>query len=94
MDETHSFFYTISVIAKKVNSFLRNEMGKFTSVLAYAFIFFNAPAVAQNSIDTSGIGKSTGILPNVFTEAHGDLVESKLRQEAILRFALLQLPHT
>jgi hypothetical protein len=37
-------------------------MGKFTSVLAYAFIFFNAPAVAQNSIDTSGIGKSTGIL--------------------------------
>ena len=94
MEETHSFFYTILVIAKKVNSFLRNEMGKFTSVLAYAFIFFNAPAVAQNSIDTSGIGKSTGILPNVFTEAHGDLVESKLREEAILRFALLQLPHT
>ena len=57
-------------------------------------IVFNAPAAAQNSVDTSGVGKSTGILPNVFTEAHGDLVESKLREEAILRFASFQLPHT
>ena len=72
MDETHSFFQMISVITKKINSFLRNEMGIFTIVLAYAFIFFNPPAAAQNSIDTSGIGKGTGIVPNVFTEAHGD----------------------
>jgi len=94
MDETHSFFYMISVIAKKINLFLRNEMGMVTVVLAYAFIFFNLPAAAQKSIDTPGISKSTGIVPNVFTEAHGDLLESKLREEAILRFALFQLPHT
>ena len=52
MDETHSFFYMISVIAKKINLFLRNEMGMVTVVLAYAFIFFNLPAAAQKRSHT------------------------------------------
>jgi hypothetical protein len=38
--------------------------------------------------------KRTNNLPNVFNEKHGDLVESKLRHEAILQFPLYQLPDT
>src|SRR5438067_1286032 len=63
--------------------------------LFVAFIFFiSTSSIAQSNADTSAMVKSTESLPNVFTEPHGDLIESKLRQEAVLRFPLFQLPRT
>src|SRR3954454_10778463 len=60
--------------------------------LCSAFIFFvTTSAIARDKTDTSGKDSRT-ILPNVFNENHGDLVESKLRQEAVLRFPLFELP--
>ncbi len=36
----------------------------------------------------------TDTLPNVFNENQGRLIESKLRQEAVLKFALHEVPTT
>ncbi len=37
---------------------------------------------------------NTDTLPNVFNENQGRLIESKLRQEAVLKFALHEVPTT
>ena len=57
-------------------------------------LLISTSSIAQSNSDTSAIAKRTETLPNVFTEPHGDLIESKLRQEAVLRFPLFQLPRT
>jgi hypothetical protein len=44
--------------------------------------------------DTARKYKATEGLPNVFNEPHGDLVETTLRHEAIMKFPLYQLPQT
>src|SRR5689334_2972612 len=73
----------------------KNKMKSFSIFLSSTFIFFiTTSSIAQNNYDASSAVKSTNSLPNVFTEPHGDLIESKLRQEAVLRFPLFQLPHT
>src|SRR4051812_29832460 len=62
--------------------------------LFFAFIFYNTTAaIGRNNTDTSGKDSRT-ILPKVFSENHGDLIENNLRHEAILRFPLFQLPGT
>ena len=45
-------------------------------------------------ISFPGITQNTGTLPNVFNENHGDLIVSALREEAVMKFPLHQLPHT
>jgi hypothetical protein len=69
---------------------------KASSVFLFSLLtlFISTSSIAQSSTDTFATLKSTQILPNVFTETHGDLIESKLRQEAVLRFPLFQLPRT
>src|SRR6476620_5140945 len=76
-------------------SFLKNKMRTLSIFLLSLLLFFTSiSSIAQSDSDTSATIKSTQSLPNVFTEPHGDLIESKLRQEAVLRFPLFQLPRT
>jgi hypothetical protein len=69
---------------------------KASSVFLFSLLtlFISASSIAQSNADTFATVKGTAILPNVFTEPHGDLIESKLRQEAVLQFPLFQLPRT
>src|SRR3954451_19700145 len=78
-----------------MNKFLfKNKAGSFFIGLLSAFIFLiTSSVIARDKIDTSGKDSRT-ILPNVFSENHGDLIENNLRHEAILRFPLFQLPGT
>lgn len=50
----------------------------------------DAPGAGQFAFST----ESTDSLPAVLSENHADLIESKLRNEAALRFAQHQLPKT
>jgi hypothetical protein len=64
-------------------------------LLFSVFLFFiSTSSIAQGVTDTSATVKNIRGLPNVFSETHGNLIESKLREEAVLRFPLFQLPHT
>ena len=68
-------------------------MKAFALVSLLSCIFFNALEVAaQSRVDTFGNERNSRMLPNVFTEPHGDLIETAMRQEAILQFASHQLP--
>jgi hypothetical protein len=61
-------------------------------ILVFTPLFFlTISAIITDRIKSE---KRTNNLPNVFNEKHGDLVESKLRHEAILKFPLYQLPDT
>jgi hypothetical protein len=76
-------------------SFLKNKMRTLSIFLLSLLLFFTSiSSIAQSNADTFATVKGTAILPNVFTEPHGDLIESKLRQEAVLQFPLFQLPRT
>ena len=66
----------------------------FNFFFSLLILLISTSSIAQSNSDTSAIAKRTETLPNVFTEPHGDLIESKLRQEAVLRFPLFQLPRT
>ena len=66
----------------------------FNFFFSLLILLISTSSIAQSNSDTSAIAKRTEALPNVFTEPHGDLIESKLRQEAVLRFPLFQLPRT
>src|SRR3954454_11718430 len=78
-----------------MNKFLfKKKAALFFMSLCSAFIFFGTTsAIGRDKIDTSGKDSRT-ILPNVFSENHGDLIENNLRHESILRFPLFQLPGT
>ena len=70
-------------------------MKAFVLVSILSCIFFNAFEVAaQSNVDSFGNERNARMLPNVFTEPHGDLIETELRQEAILQFPSFQLPAT
>jgi hypothetical protein len=65
---------------------------RFSSLLFLTLRFFvSTPVIASHYTDTT---KRIAGLPNVFNEPHGDLIESKLRQEAVLKFPLFQLPQS
>src|SRR5215212_8817222 len=73
---------------------LENKIRIFAFFLISAsLIFITTPAIGGDNTDTT---KKDGrsILPNVFNENHGDLMESKLRHDAVLKFPLYQLPGT
>src|SRR4051794_37770334 len=64
----------------------------FIFLLLASIIFFSTSASVVHS-DTYDNDIKKDSLPNVFNENHGNLIESKLTQEAVLKFPLYRLPH-
>ncbi|MEP6951618.1 MAG: acetylxylan esterase [Ginsengibacter sp.] len=77
-----------------INSILKKKIRLFSIFLLDAFLLFiTISAIGQDNGDTITRDNRT-VLPNVFNENHGDLIENKLRHEAVLKFPLYQLPVT
>ena len=73
----------------------KNAIATFFIFLVWAFIFFITIS-AKVSVSQDATLEDTSLvkLPNVFNENHGDLSESKLRHEGVLKYSLYQLPTT
>ena len=76
--------------------FLRNRITLFFIFLFSVSIFLltTSAIVIVNNNETYTKDVLTDSFPHVFNENNGDLVESNLRHEAILRFPLYQLPQS
>ncbi|MCW3106716.1 MAG: hypothetical protein JWQ09_1222, partial [Segetibacter sp.] len=73
----------------------KNRITTFFIFLVLAFIFLiTISTIVRGGKDTLKRNVKSGSLPNVFNETHGNLIESKLRQEAVLKFPLYQIPGT
>jgi hypothetical protein len=78
----------------------RNFMKRFASISLLAFLIIQIPALGGSllkkyRIFISSAGAKAVLadsLPLVFTENRGDFINSKLRHEAVLQFAIHQLP--
>src|SRR5438094_118382 len=71
----------------------KNSLTTFFIFLVLAsIIFFSTSAIVVHT-DTYDNDAKENSLPNVFNENHGNLIESKLTREAVLKFPLYQLPH-
>src|SRR5580765_4703322 len=74
--------------------FLRSRITAFFIFLVSASIF----PITTSAFIVDGNETSTNVLtdslPHVFNENNGDLVESDLRHEAVLKFPLYQLPQS
>jgi len=73
---------------------LENKIRVLSIFLYSAFLFLITGTSKATDIDTTRKDKRVEILPNVFNENQGDLIESDLRHEAIIKFPLHQLPRT
>lgn len=73
----------------------KNKITTFSIFLVSAFLFFITTS-AKVSVGKEAARRDAHScwLPNVFNENHGDIVESKLRHEAVLKYSLYQLPTT
>lgn len=73
----------------------RNRVPTFPIFLVSVLIFFFTNSativVGRDPAKKDTIPKK---LPNVFNENHGDIIESKLKHEAVLKYPLYQLPST
>jgi hypothetical protein len=79
----------------RVKTFLISKGRIFSILFLSASTFFLFTGIRKaGDIDTARKYKPTGELPNVFNEPHGDLVETTLRHEAIMKFPLYLLPQT
>ena len=76
--------------------FLRNKITPFFIFLFSVSIFpvTTSAIVIVNDNETYTKYILTDSLPHVFNENNGDLIESNLRHEAVLRFPLYQLPQS
>ena len=76
-------------------TFLKSNGRMFSIFFLSASMFFLLISLTKaGDIDTTRKYKTTEGLPNVFNEPHGDLVETALRHEAIMKFSLSLLPQT
>ena len=76
-------------------TFLKIDGRIFSIFFLSASMFFLLTGLTKaGGIDTTRKNKTTEGLPNVFNEPHGDLIETTLRHEAIMKFPLHQLPQT
>ena len=76
--------------------FLRYRITPFVILLISISIFLitTSAIVIVNDNETYTKDVLTDSLPHVFNENNGELVESNLRHEAVLKFALYQLPQS
>jgi hypothetical protein len=76
--------------------FLRNRITAFFIFLVSASIFpiTTSAIVIINDNETNTKDVLTDSLPHVFNANNGDLIESNLRHEAVLKFPLYQLPQS
>ncbi|MEJ7830967.1 MAG: acetylxylan esterase [Segetibacter sp.] len=75
--------------------FLKVRITTFSIFLLSAFItFITISGQPKPNTHTYVKDIKTDTLPNVFNENQGRLIESKLRQEAVLKFALHEVPTT
>src|SRR5438045_1615644 len=72
--------------------FLRNKISALFILLVLVSIFLVSTS-ALLLVDNAKKAL-TDSLPDVFNENNGDLITSKLRQEAVMKFPLYQLPAT
>lgn len=63
------------------------------TVISVGLLLVCAPKKNQFTHSLPAISLISDSLPTVLTPNHADLVESRLRQEAVLQFGLHQLPH-
>src|SRR3954453_2247751 len=74
--------------------YFKKRIITFSIFLVFAsIIFFLTSAIVVHGGSSEDDIKE-GSLPNVFNENHGNLIESKLTHEALLKFPLYQLPHS
>src|SRR5436190_637195 len=79
----------------RVKTFLKINGRIFSILFLSASMFFLLMGLTKaGDKDTTRKYKATEGLPNVFNEPHGDLVETTIRHEAIMKFPLYQLPQT
>ncbi|MFA6945590.1 MAG: hypothetical protein WC220_06760, partial [Pedobacter sp.] len=64
----------------------------FCALFSLIHIYSSPVYIFKNQIDIKGTAFITDSLPSVLTKNHADLLESRLRNEAILRFGTHQLP--
>jgi hypothetical protein len=72
--------------------FFKNRI-RIIPIILFSLFIFSIAAKGQGT-DTIKRNKQAQILPNVFNEPHGDLIENTLRHEAVMKFPLHQLPQT
>ena len=73
--------------------YFKNRTARFfISLVLASIIFFSTSAIVGHGKTYDNDAKENS-LPNVFNENYGNLIESKLTQEAVLKFPLYRLPH-